>query len=146
MTSATPRPCPQCQQLFQPSRRNQRYCSPQCRVDANNDQAQKKYTDYRQHATQSETDKFRLGELQAFMRRQIVIAQEIEEVTLTKILWSGKFYHRHQEAMFEPRDYGIYLYPGGGLYLAATDEVIYRRVYDKDVKEPFLYKREIRKL
>ena len=124
MTSATPRPCPRCQQVFQPVRRNQLYCSSQCRIDANNDKAQENYATYRREAPQTATIRQQLAELRRYLKKQIVVAQNIEQLDDKTIRWQGVTYYHH--SVTEIQHYGILLQEAGGIYIVQQDELIYR--------------------
>lgn len=141
MTSAIPLPCPYCQQVFQPLRRNQRYCSSQCRIDANNDQAQKKYAAYRQEAPQAATIQHQLAELKQYIKQQILVILDIDEVDRKTIRWQGRLYQYYGAATSEVRGYHLSLQAGGGIYVVQRDELIYRRKSDMTIKEPAIYKR-----
>lgn len=142
MTSATPRPCPYCQQTFSPKRRNQRYCSSQCRIDANNDQARQAYKAYRQQAPQASSAQQHLRELKAWLSQQVLVVTGIEEVDPKTIRWNDKLYRRQHIASDTVRNLKISLLAGGGVHLTALDQVIYRRPSDTLNREAWSYERE----
>jgi hypothetical protein len=139
MTSATPIPCPRCQQIFQPTRRNQDYCSAQCRIDTNNDRTKEKNATYRQQGPKALAIQKQLDELQAFFQKQILVAQGIQEIDGNTIKWDNQLYTRGARGEKEATEFNLAIQRKGGLYIVATKQLLFRSDVDSVYRYPYLY-------
>jgi hypothetical protein len=139
MTSATPKPCPRCQQLFQPTRRNQDYCSALCKQDTNNDKTKAKNALYRKEGPKALAIQKQLDELQAFYLKQVLVAQDIQEVDENTIRWLNQTYTKTKRADDIATALNVTMHRKGGIYIVATKQLIYRRDVDSVYRYPYLY-------
>lgn len=142
MTSAKPINCLYCKTRFQPKRRNQRYCREQCRIDLNNEKAKQKQTLLRQDTKQMDKVQAKYDELYASVQKQVVVAQDIEEVERKVIRRQGVVYEWQRKAPNDVRRLGVSLQAGGGLYQIAKDILYYREKGSKDVSDSGEYQRK----
>ena len=87
-------PCIHCQKSFQPRRRNQRYCSTDCRTDNNNETAKHRYTTFKADAPKLATLVAQVRELQTRLTSARILIEDIEEINAHTIRYAGRSYKR----------------------------------------------------
>jgi predicted nucleic acid-binding Zn ribbon protein len=86
------RTCPVCQKAFEAKRRNQVYCSPECRADLNNDKLKAKFQSIKTLEQQKHTgDQYRMAFLSAV--RIVQIDYDYDQKNET-ILFEGKKFEK----------------------------------------------------
>jgi hypothetical protein len=86
------RTCPVCQNDFEAKRRNQLYCSPECRADINNDKLKAKFQSIKTLEQQKNTgDQYRMAFLSAMRVVQINFDKELKNET---IMFEGKKFEK----------------------------------------------------
>lgn len=129
MYKAINKTCPHCQQPFQARRKNQLYCTEECRIDANNAVAKERYASFRQEAPQVEVLQQQVEKIKAQLAAQIVVIKVVKptEDTLT---YAG---HRYKSGKrLDRTGVGVRLDKGVALWMPGNT-IIYRT--ESNVKE-----------
>lgn len=118
-------PCPHCAQRFQPRRKNQHYCSTECRTDANNARAKQRYTTFKEEAPKLGTLAAQVRSLKAKLASAILLIKDVDETSVYTIRYAGRDYKRGERLGRLP---GVTLSPGFGLLTG--DTIAYRTKTD----------------
>ena len=127
-----PRVCPNCRQSFEPGRKNQYYCSPDCRIEANNEIAKERYAALVNVTANVDALKVELNRLRqelvamaASRAALTIVIEQVEEVGPDTIRYAGALYQRG----VQPGRLGLRLslQAGGGLKMG-EDTIVYRRL------------------
>ena len=114
--------CPHCKKDFQARRKNQRYCSTECRTDANNEVAKGRYAHFKKEAPENEALKEKLKRLQTYLAQQIIVLKNVKKLDKETILYEGLKYIYNANA--DPPPLPISLKHGGGLLMPGSS-IIY---------------------
>lgn len=116
--------CPQCGKPFEARRKNQDYCSTECRTDFNNQVAKGRYATFKQQAPKVAGVQQELKKLKEYLATLTYAIEGIQEIDTKTISYQGKTYVR--EATVDRPAPGLGLNQGGGV-MAPGGKIIYRR-------------------
>ena len=86
--------CPHCLEAFQAKRKNQLYCTTECRTDANNAVAKSRYANFKEGAPKVNAVKSELKKLREYVASLTIILSDIKEVDRDTIMYGGHSYKR----------------------------------------------------
>lgn len=115
-------PCPYCQKSFQPRRKNQQYCSTECRTDSNNEAAKQRYTTFKVDAPKLKTLVAQVRELQTKLTSARILIKDVEEIDEKTIRYDGR---RYKQVVRVGRMPDVILFEGLGVLTG--DTIVYRR-------------------
>lgn len=115
--------CPHCQETFSPRRKNQDYCSTECRTDANNQKAKTRYATFKKVVIEANVSQEKISKLKERVASLMVVVQGIEEVDSDTISYDGDTYRRQNRV--GQIIHGIILREGGAVQ-TSVGNIIYR--------------------
>lgn len=99
--------CPACQTTFQAKRRNQLYCTPECRADINNDKLKAKFNNIKILEKEKDmSDKYKAAYLSAIRIVEIDFDRQQKNETIT---FEGRKFELIAPDIDALREFGIYL-------------------------------------
>jgi endogenous inhibitor of DNA gyrase (YacG/DUF329 family) len=122
MSTSITKNCPHCKKDFQARRKNQLYCSTECKTDANNAVLKGRYALFKKQAPENEILKEKLKTLRTFISEQIIVLKTVEKLDEKTILYEGRIYKF--TALADPPPLPISLKKGGGVLMPGR-KIIY---------------------
>ena len=125
MSIAISKQCPHCDKPFPARRKNQLYCSTECRTDANNVVAKGRYALFKQEAPKVNTFKNQINQLKQYIASLTIVIEDMEVIDSDTIGFRGRKYKRGNRVgqpnlLISLNDGGAILVPG--------NKIIYRSV------------------
>ena len=114
-------PCPYCKNTFQPTRKNQLYCSTECRTDSNNEVAKQRYAKFKEGSPKLVALVAQVRSLQTELASASILIRDVEEIDTDTIRYGGRSYKRRSKVGRLP---GVSLSEGVGVLTG--DTICYR--------------------
>jgi len=128
--------CPQCSRPFQARRKNQFYCSTECRIDANNEIAKARYATFKEEAPKANAVQTELKKLKDYLASLTIVVQDVQEVDRDTITYGGRIYKR--QAKLGRLSVGVSLQSGGAISVPGN-KIHYRRQNSTSVDDCWEY-------
>ncbi len=122
-------PCPYCKNTFQPTRKNQVYCSTECRTDSNNEVAKQRYAKFKEGSPKLVTLAAQVRSLQTELTSASILIRDVEEIDIDTIRYGGRSYKRRSKVGRLP---GVVLSQGVGVLTGDTISYRTKRATDSD--------------
>lgn len=128
--------CPQCSTSFQARRKNQDYCSTECRIDHNNQVAKERYAISKVEVPKVDVLQQKVKRLEDFLNSLTIVIQGVEYIDSDTIRYMGRKYRRI--GTNEGPGMGISLGAGGAV-LIPGNKIIYRGQYSSSYRHCGIY-------
>lgn len=131
--------CPQCKTSFTPRRRNQIYCTNECRTDINNEVAKERYAAFKKEDAKLQVILKDRQKLQDQLASLIIVAQGVEVIDSDTLRYNGRIYKRATQIKHPTLNLGldVELLPGGALLMPGP--ALLFRIRSKTSKEYWEY-------
>ncbi|RZK76830.1 MAG: hypothetical protein EOO85_10340 [Pedobacter sp.] len=137
MPSSPVKRCPQCNNPFQPRRKNQDYCSTECRIDHNNGLAKERYANFKKEAPKVTGVHQELRQLRQYVASLTIVLEGVKEIDSDTITYQGQTYHKEESWLDKPM-VGITLSQGGAIQIPGN-KIIYRSLRSSSIRNCGLY-------
>ena len=119
------KPCPNCSTVFQPKRKNQVYCSTDCRTDINNAAAKGRYAAFKEGVPKMDSVKAELKRMREYVAGLTIVLKDVTKVDADTLAYGGRRYKRGTKV--GRTDLGVVIAGGSGILLPGN-KIIYRPI------------------